>query len=371
MNSQNIRSVLIEERRFPPSPNSWPGAPEIRRRGSPARRSRRGLRAILGAHRRSAAAASGTGLSVLTLDASAAPNYRWFTDGELNASYRLPRRASGQRGPSNRALIFVGRAWRGSPRCHIGELHADVCRSPTRCSRRAWRRRSRRHLPANDPGGHRRHAGVRAHRRHAFGGVRRLLGQSLEDRIEDAKARFVITADGAIAVARSIELKATTDKALAQGGSEHPKVIVRTHRPRRADASRAATCGGTTSSPASRPKCEPTWVNAEHPLFLLYTSGSTGKPKGIQHSSAGYLLGAKLPAQVGVRSRRSTTCSGAPPTSAGSLATVTSPTAHSPPARPVVMYEGAPTFPTRRFWKMIANRTVSPFSTRRRPRSAR
>ena len=42
------------------------------------------------------------------------------------------------------------------------------------------------------------------------------------------------------------------------------------------------------------PVCEPVWVDAEHPLFLLYTSGSTGKPKGIQHSSAGYLLGAKL-----------------------------------------------------------------------------
>jgi acyl-coenzyme A synthetase/AMP-(fatty) acid ligase len=38
--------------------------------------------------------------------------------------------------------------------------------------------------------------------------------------------------------------------------------------------------------------CEPTWVNAEDPLFILYTSGSTGKPKGVQHSSAGYLLGA-------------------------------------------------------------------------------
>jgi len=38
--------------------------------------------------------------------------------------------------------------------------------------------------------------------------------------------------------------------------------------------------------------CEPTWVGAEHPLFILYTSGSTGKPKGVQHSSGGYLLGA-------------------------------------------------------------------------------
>ena len=41
-------------------------------------------------------------------------------------------------------------------------------------------------------------------------------------------------------------------------------------------------------------ECEPTPFNAEHPLFLLYTSGSTGKPKGVQHSSAGYLLNAKL-----------------------------------------------------------------------------
>jgi acetyl-CoA synthetase len=40
--------------------------------------------------------------------------------------------------------------------------------------------------------------------------------------------------------------------------------------------------------------CEPTWVGAEHPLFILYTSGSTGKPKGVQHSGAGYLLQAIL-----------------------------------------------------------------------------
>jgi acetyl-CoA synthetase len=43
----------------------------------------------------------------------------------------------------------------------------------------------------------------------------------------------------------------------------------------------------TASSPTT---CEPEWVEAEHPLFLLYTSGSTGKPKGVQHSTGGYLL---------------------------------------------------------------------------------
>ena len=47
--------------------------------------------------------------------------------------------------------------------------------------------------------------------------------------------------------------------------------------------------------------CEPTWVNAEHPLFILYTSGSTGKPKGVQHSTGGYLLHAIAHHEVDVR----------------------------------------------------------------------
>ena len=64
------------------------------------------------------------------------------------------------------------------------------------------------------------------------------------------------------------------------------------------------------------PVCEPEWVDAEHPLFLLYTSGSTGKPKGIQHSSAGYLLGAK-PRRSGCSICATMTCSGAPRMSAG------------------------------------------------------
>lgn len=42
--------------------------------------------------------------------------------------------------------------------------------------------------------------------------------------------------------------------------------------------------------PSQAAACEPEWVPAEHPLFLLYTSGSTGKPKGVQHSTAGYMM---------------------------------------------------------------------------------
>ena len=110
--------------------------------------------------------------------------------------------------------------------------------------------------------------------------------------------------------------------------------------------------GGTTSSPASRRFASRSWVDAEHPLFLLYTSGSTGKPKGIQHSSAGYLLGAKLTTQwvfdlndddvfwctadVGWVTGHSYVAYG--PLAAGAT---------------VVMYEGAPTFPhAGRFWQI-------------------
>ncbi len=62
--------------------------------------------------------------------------------------------------------------------------------------------------------------------------------------------------------------------------------------------------------------CDPVWVSAEHPLFILYTSGSTGKPKGIQHSSGGYLLGAICTCRW-VFDRATMTSSGAPPMSAG------------------------------------------------------
>ena len=57
---------------------------------------------------------------------------------------------------------------------------------------------------------------------------------------------------------------------------------------------RSATSGCTTSCKGQPETCEPEWVDAEHPLFILYTSGSTGKPKGIQHSTGGYLLWAIL-----------------------------------------------------------------------------
>ncbi len=124
-----------------------------------------------------------------------------------------------------------------------------------------------------------------------FGGFSAL---SLRDRIEDAQARFVITADGGWRGGKVVELKAATDKALTEGGASIEKVIVLKHTGEAVPMQAGRDLWWHDVVKGQATSCEPAWVDAEHPLFLLYTSGSTGKPKGIQHSSAGYLLGAKL-----------------------------------------------------------------------------
>jgi acetyl-CoA synthetase len=110
-------------------------------------------------------------------------------------------------------------------------------------------------------------------------------------------------------------------------------------------------------------RCDPEWVDAEHPLFLLYTSGSTGKPKGIQHSSAGYLLNAKLSTQwtFDLKDNDVYWCT-------ADVGWVTGHTyvAYGPLAlgATVLMYEGAPTFPDGgRFWRICETHGVSIFYT--------
>ncbi|MGA1553771.1 MAG: acetate--CoA ligase, partial [Burkholderiaceae bacterium] len=109
--------------------------------------------------------------------------------------------------------------------------------------------------------------------------------------------------------------------------------------------------------------CEPEWVEAEHPLFILYTSGSTGKPKGVQHSTAGYLLHAILTMQFtfDIRAEDIFWCT-------ADIGWVTGHTyiAYGPLATGAtqVVFEGVPTYPDAgRFWKMIQDHKVSIFYT--------
>ena len=126
-----------------------------------------------------------------------------------------------------------------------------------------------------------------------FGGF---SAQSLRDRIEDAGAVMVITADEQVRGGKQLPLKSIVDEALALGGCEtHHATSSSTSAPAARSPGMPARDLWLHEELAGQPDtCEPEWVGAEHPLFLLYTSGSTGKPKGVQHCTGGYLLHAAL-----------------------------------------------------------------------------
>jgi acetyl-CoA synthetase len=125
-----------------------------------------------------------------------------------------------------------------------------------------------------------------------FGGF---SAQSLRDRIEGAGAVMVITADEQLRGGKQLPLKAIVDEAIGLGGCDSIKSVVVYKRTGGDIAWNAARDRWMHELTAAQPDtCEPEWVGAEHPLFLLYTSGSTGKPKGVQHSTGGYLLMAAL-----------------------------------------------------------------------------
>ncbi|MFO7324083.1 MAG: acetate--CoA ligase [Pseudomonadota bacterium] len=356
-----LQSVLTEERRFPPSPAfaaaAGLDAATLERLCREADEDPEGFwaaqaRAELHWHRP----------FTRTLDRSAAPNYRWFTDGELNVSYNCLDVHLATRG-AHTALVFEPES--GTPRrLTWRELHAEVCRFANALKALGAKRGDRIviYMPLVPEVIVAMHACARIGAIHSvvFGGF---SAYSLRDRIEDAGARFVITADGGWRGGKVVELKAATDKALEGAGATVEKVIVLRHTglPVPMKAGRDLWWHDVV---AGRPDtCEPEWVDAEHPLFLLYTSGSTGKPKGIQHSSGGYLLGAKLTSRwvFDLKTDDVFWC-----TADVGWVTGHSYVAYGPLANgvTVVIYEGAPTYPDAgRFWKIIQDHKVSIFYT--------
>jgi len=194
-----------------------------------------------------------------------------------------------------------------------------------------------------------------------FGGF---SSKSLHERITDAQACAVITADAQMRGGKVMPLKPVVDEALSTGGCEKVhSVIVYRRAASEQHGMRSTTSGGMTWLPGKSSTCEPEWVSAEHPLFILYTSGSTGKPKGVQHSSGGYLLGAMLTMQW-VFDYKPTDIFWC--TADVGWVTGHSYVTYAPLAMGAtqVVFEGIPTYPDAgRFWKMIQNHKVTTFYT--------
>jgi acetyl-CoA synthetase len=296
------------------------------------------------------------------LDATDAPNYRWFADGELNVSYNcLDVHLDTQ--PDKTAIIFEGEGG-DQRRLSYSELTREVCRFANALKDQGVAKGDRVviYMPMVPEAVIAMQACARIGAIHSvvFGGF---SANSLRDRIIDARAKMVITADGGHRGGKIIELKAETDAALAKGCDSIEKVIVL----KRADCGVSMQPGRdiwwSDAIEGQADSCAPEYVSAEHPLFLLYTSGSTGKPKGIQHSSGGYLLNAKITNQwvFDFRDGDVFWCT-------ADVGWITGHTyvAYGPLAAgtTIVMYEGAPTYPDGgRFWSICQRHGVTIFYT--------
>ena len=298
------------------------------------------------------------------LDDSQAPFFKWFEDGTLNVSHNCLDRQV-ERGLGDKtALIFEADDGLVT---HVSyaDLLARTCQLANALRARGVQRGDRvvLYMSMSIEGIVAMQACARIGAPHSvvFGGF---SAHSLRDRIEGAGAVMVITADEQMRGGKPLPLKAIVDEALAEGHCDTVKNVIVYRR-----------TGGVIGMDPSRDHwmheemqaqpatCEPEWVGAEHPLFLLYTSGSTGKPKGVQHSSGGYLLHAALTTEwtFDLKPDDVFWCT-------ADIGWVTGHTyiAYGPLALGAtqVVFEGIPTFPDGgRFWQTIEKHRVSVFYT--------
>ncbi len=296
------------------------------------------------------------------LDDADAPNYRWFADGELNVSLFCLDANLAARGDKT-AILFEGEP--GDVRTlSYRQLHADVSRLANALKSRGIAPGDRVviYMPLIPEAVVAMQACARIGAVHSvvFGGF---SANAVKDRIEDAGAKLVITADGGWRGGGRIELKKAVDKALAEGCATVESVIVYRRVGGACDMKPGRDHWWHDTIAAESDHCDPVWVGAEHPLFLLYTSGSTGKPKGIQHASGGYLLNAKLTSRwtFDLKDTDVFWCT-------ADVGWVTGHTyvAYGPLAAgaTIVMYEGAPNYPDGgRFWKICEDHGVTIFYT--------
>ena len=296
------------------------------------------------------------------LNEDRAPFYKWFEDGKINASYNcLDRHLKKQ--PNKLAFIFEGDDGLIKTITYK-DLYHKVCEFANGLKTLSLDVGDRViiYLPMTIEAVIAMQACARIGLTHSvvFGGF---SSKSIQERVIDAEAKLIITADYQFRGGKKIPLKTTVDDAIAMGGCTTVQKIISLQRTEEDISLNPDDILWSDLIKNQKDECDPVFVDAEHPLFILYTSGSTGTPKGVQHSTAGYLLHAMntsrwtfdlkdddiywCTADVGWITGHSYVTYG--PTAVGATQ---------------VIFEGVPTYPdASRFWQIIEKHKISIFYT--------
>ncbi|MCP5235055.1 MAG: acetate--CoA ligase [Zoogloeaceae bacterium] len=302
------------------------------------------------------------------LDESNPPFFKWFPDGKLNVSYNCIDRQV-KNGLGDKVAIIFEADGGEVTKITYKDLLSRVSKFGNALRGMGVKKGDRVviYLPMSIEGIVAMQACARIGATHSvvFGGF---SAQSLRDRIEGAGAVALITSDGQSRGGKALPLKPIADEALASDASgDHCQTIKNVIVVKRTGGAVTMVEGRDVwlddALASQSDTCEPEWVEAEHPLFLLYTSGSTGKPKGVQHASGGYLLQAMLSMKYtfDIKPDDVFWC-----TADIGWVTGHSYIAYGPLAcgATEIVFEGVPTYPDAgRFWKMIQDHKVTIFYT--------